>query len=221
MIEKGVLTLSRLEIQSFYNDLRKVVETVLCSPSVDNSSTIFLKHQEWCNLIVSALEAIKDSNIETTEDDTVEEDRIRSDGTRSHVTGDEAMDNATVTVDEVLDKLLDNATGAYGFSAQDVYGAISLPGLTQECIDEALRGLTYRSLREAVTKAGAAEPKDTVLHTIFAMDPTESIRNVHNPNPGVGFAVKFKSLRIRTMVLEKLYLPQHLKTTLLSGRWQM
>ena len=218
MIEKGVLTLLRLEIQSFYNDLRKDVETVLCFLSVDNSLTISLKHQEWCNLIVSALEAIKDSNIEATEHNVVEEDRIRSDGTRSHVTGDDAMDNTTVTVDEVLDKLLDNAIGVYGFSAQDIYGAISLPGLTQERIDEALRGLTYKSLCEAVTKVGAAEPKDTVPHTIFAMDLMESIGNAHGPNPGVGFAVKFKSLQIRTMVLGKLYLPQHLETALLSGR---
>jgi hypothetical protein len=102
------------------------VETVLYSQSVDDSSITSLIHEDWRNLIVSALEAIKDSNIEVTEDDTkednaMEEDRIRSDGTRSYVTGDDAMNSATVTVDEALDKVSDNAIGTYGFSARDIY----------------------------------------------------------------------------------------------------
>jgi hypothetical protein len=48
------------------------------------------------------------------------------DDSMADATGDDAMDNATVEVDEVLDKILDNAIEAYGSSARDVYGV--LPG---------------------------------------------------------------------------------------------
>jgi len=206
---------------------------MLNSQSVDDSSITSLIREDWRNFIVSALEAIKDSNIEVTEDDAMEaikdsnievteddttednameEDRIRSDGTRSHVTGDGAMNNATVTVDEVLDKVLDNAIGMYGFSAQDVYAAISLSVITRKGIDNVLSGLTYHTLRDAVAKVGRDSAPDAVSHTIFSMEPTNPIGNAHDPIPGVSFTVDFKSRWIRTLVLGELDFLQDLGT---------
>ena len=221
MIENGVLTLSRLEIQRFHNDLRKDVETVLCSPSVDHSSTIPLIREEWRNHIVSALETIKDSRVDVTEDDATEDDATEDDATEDNatesnamndVTGDDGTDNITVTVDEVLEQLLDDVIEAYGPSARDVYRAIRGPGVAREYIDEALRGLTFDSLLEASTKVGATEPNDTVSHTIFSMYPTQKIGNAHNPKPGGRFAVEFKSVWIRKLVLGELDYLQHLDT---------
>jgi hypothetical protein len=219
VIENCVLTLSRLEIQSFYNDLRRDVESVLCSPSVGDRSTISLKRQEWCNLIVSALEAIKDSKIEESEHEAMEheDNAMEEDGTRSHVTGDDAMNNATVTVDEVLDKLLDNAIGTYGFSARDVYLAISVPRQARWRVDEALKGLTYNSLRETVEKVGLSSAEENVQHAIFSMDPTETIGTAHGDTPEDvtprdRFTVDFKSPWIRTLVLRQLDFLQNLDT---------
>ena len=162
MIENGVLTLSRLEIQSFYDDLRQDVATVLYATSDDKK----IIHEEWRNVIDSALEVIIDSMVYATED---------------HATEGNAMNDVSVTIDKVLDKLLDNITEAYGSSARDVYEAIHGPGVARESIDRPLRGLTYDSLHEAVTKVRAAGPKDTVPHTIFSMYPTETIGNAHAP----------------------------------------
>jgi hypothetical protein len=226
--ENGVLTLSRLRIQSFYNNLQIDVKRVLCSLPVNNSSTNSLKRQEWYNLIVSALGAIKDSKIEATEDEAtennaMEEDRIRtrshgkrshgkrSHGTQSHVTGDGAMNNATVTVDEVLDKLLDNAIGTYGFSARDVYIAILQPSYARNRIDEALAGLTYHSLREIVAKVGLDPDRATVPHRIFSVDSRRGIGNAHFDGPY--YTADFKSRWIRTLVLGQLNFLQDLDAT--------
>jgi len=68
--------------------------------------------------IVSSLETIKGSRVDVTEDDAMEGHTTKG-NVMNDVTGDEATDNATVTVDEVLDKCLYNITEAYGSSARD------------------------------------------------------------------------------------------------------
>jgi hypothetical protein len=91
------------------------VETVLRSLSVDDII------EERRNLILSALEMIREGG------DSMDD-----------ATGDDAMDDTTVEVDEVLDKILDNAIEAYGSSARDVYRAIISPDLAKNRIDAAL-----------------------------------------------------------------------------------
>ena len=185
MIENGVLTLSRLKLQSFYDDLRQDVRTVLSAPSLDDSPSISLKRNQWRNHIVSALKMIKD--------------------------GDDATDNAP-EVDEVVDKVLDDVIGAYGSSPEDVYQAINLPSLAEERITNALRPLNYDSVRNAVINIGLVEPDEkNDPHTIFSMDATEPVRNTDDSMTSVGFRVQFKSRWIRTMVLQKLEFLQHLE----------
>ena len=185
MIENGVLTLSRLKLQSFYDDLRQDVRTVLSAPSLDDSPSISLKRNQWRNHIVSALKMIKD--------------------------GDDATDNAP-DVDEVVDKVLDDVIGAYGSSPEDVYQAINLPSLAEERITNALRPLNYDSVRNAVINIGLVEPDEkNDPHTIFSMDATEPVRNTDDSMTSVGFRVQFKSRWIRTMVLQKLEFLQHLE----------
>lgn len=180
---------------------------VLYSPSVDHGSMISPIRGAWYNLIVSAVETVRGSMVNATEGDLTE-DEVMND-----VTGDDATDNATVTVDEVMDKLLDNIIEAYGSSARDVYRAIDDPAVARLRIDNALTGLKYDSLREAVAKIGVAESESILTHTIFSMDPKQTIGNAHNPKPGDLFAVKFKSLWIRTLVLGKLDFLRYLETS--------
>ena len=195
------------------------MEKVLSSPSVDDSSTISLKHEMWRNHIFSALETIKCSRVDLTEDDKTEGNATENDAAMNDVTGDDATDNAKVTADEVLDKILDDVVDAYGSSARDVYRAIYDPSVARELIDKALTGLTYDSLRKAVTAVlkvtGATESEHAVPHTIFSMYPTETIGNAYNPEAGRRFAVEFKSLWIRTLVLRHLDYLQHLETALI------
>ena len=203
MIENGVLTLSRLKIQLFYDVLRQDVETALHSPSVDDSSIISMIREEWHNLIVSTLEIIRDRG--NSMDDTTGDDAMND------ATGDGTTDNATVGVDEVVDKLLDNVIEAYGSSPREVYQAIYAPDLAKGRITGALPPLDYDSLRKAVMKIDRVEPYDVVPHTIFSMDATEPVRNTDDSMTSVGFRVQFKSRWIRTMILQKLDFLQHLE----------
>ena len=113
MIENGVLNLFKVRdapaIQ-LPQGLRQDVKTVLCSPSVDDSSTITKEmiREEWRNLILSAWEMIRDG------DDSMDGATVLSpvassmaSSTMDNATGDDATDNATVEVDEVLDKRLE------------------------------------------------------------------------------------------------------------------
>jgi hypothetical protein len=112
-------------MQEFYSDLRHDVETVLCSPFVDDSCrSMNLIREDWRYPILSALGMIVDG------DDCV-------DDATGVVHG--ATDNATAEVDEVLDKILDNAIEGYGSSARYVYGAI-FPFLVKKRITDALSG---------------------------------------------------------------------------------
>jgi hypothetical protein len=97
---------------------------VLYSPSVDDSSTIAkeILQYEWRGLILSARKMVRDgddSMADATVDDAMDE--ATGDDAMDDATGDDATDHAMIEVDEVLDKLLDNAIEAYGLSARDVY----------------------------------------------------------------------------------------------------
>jgi hypothetical protein len=142
------------------------VETVLCALSVDDSSTIAVSpekiiREEWRNLILSALEMIvhgDDSMNDATGDDATDD-----------ATGDDATDNATVEVDEVLDKILDNAIEAYGSSARDVYGAIFFKAVAENLISVALSGQKYDDLRDTTVRLERADASNTFSHSIFTM----------------------------------------------------
>jgi hypothetical protein len=181
-------------MQSFYDQLRKDVKTVLCSLSVDDSSTI--AREDWRSLILSALEM------------------IHSDDSMDSATGDDAMDDGTgddatdKVVDEVLDKILDNAIEAYGLSARDVYEAISSPDLSENRINEALSGQTYETLRDTVLRIQQINAGSHFSHTIFSMWVTE----LPGPKTSVGFEVQFKSDWIKTKVLKHLEFLQYLDT---------
>jgi hypothetical protein len=85
-----------------------------------------------------ALKTTNESRVDATEEGATEHDAM------SGVTRGDVTDNAraTITVDDVLDELLDNIIEAYGSSARDVYGAIFNPGLARTKIDKALTNLT-------------------------------------------------------------------------------
>ncbi|KAN0102505.1 hypothetical protein V8E52_011877, partial [Russula decolorans] len=203
-----------LKIQWFYDDLRQHVETVLFSPSpsVDDSSTKAVSPKEmiredWRNLILSVLEMIGDG------DDSM--DDATGDGTMAGLTGDNAMDNARVLgVDGVLDKLLDNAIEAYGLSAQDIYGAIFSPALSEISIT-ALSRLKYDAFQETVMGLGLVDADNTFSHTIFSMKVKEPIGRAHLRS-SLGFEVQFKSHWIQTMVLRHPEFLQHLDLPLKS-----
>ena len=104
-------------MQPFYGNLRQDVETVLCSPSVDSSSTIAVSPVKsirigWRSLILFTVEMIRDAD--GTMDDETEDDAT------DDAAGDDATNNVAVEVDNVVDKLLDNAIEAYGSSPRDV-----------------------------------------------------------------------------------------------------
>jgi hypothetical protein len=190
------------------------VDTVLCSLSVDDSSTIAVSpkkliHDDWRNLIISALEMIgdgDDSMADTTGDDAM-----------ADATGNDAMDNATVEVDEVLDKILDNAIEAYGSSARDVYGAIFYPAGAESYITYALSGQTYDSLCDTVRHIRQVDAGSTCSHHIFSMQVTEPPRHAHL-DTYCGFEVQFTSHWIKTMVLRQLEFLQDLDTAMIKER---
>ena len=167
----------------------------------------------WYNLIVSAVETVRGSMVNATEGDLTE-DEVMND-----VTGDDATDNATVTVDEVMDKLLDNIIEAYGSSARDVYRAIDDPAVARLRIDNALTGLKYDSLREAVAKIGVAESESILTHTIFSMDPKQTIGNAHNPKPGDLFASSLNLFGLEPWFLENSTFYDTSKPHLSLRRW--
>ena len=181
------------------------METVLCSSSVDDSSTIAVSPEKlirelWHNIIVSASEIIRDRG--NSMDDTMD-----------NATGDDATDKATVDVDEVLDKLLDHAIGAYGLSARDVYLAILAPAFAKNGITCALSGQNYDSLRETVLHLKGLEAGNTFSDTIFSIHTTEGVGNAHLRR--TGFEVRFKSRWIRTMVLRHLQFLQYVETAVM------
>jgi hypothetical protein len=108
-------------MQSFYVDLRRDIKTVLCSPSVDDSSTIAVSpvnliHKEWRSLILSAVEMIRDrdgSMDDATEDDAM--DDATEDDAMDDATEDDAVDDATeddAMDDETGVDATDDATGS-------------------------------------------------------------------------------------------------------------
>jgi hypothetical protein len=225
-------------MQSFYGNLRQDIETVLCSPSVDDSSTIAVSpvnliHKEWRSLILSAVEMIRDgdgSMDDATEDDAMDDgteddamDDVTGDDTTDDETGVDATDDATgtdatnnvvVEVDDVLDKLLDNAIEAYGSSPRDIYGAIFSPALVKNSITLALWGQTYNDLRDTVVRLARVEAGNAFSDSIFSMQVTERPENAHLRR-SLGFEVQFKSLWIKAMVLKHLEFPQHLDTAVM------
>ena len=95
-------------------------------------------------------------------------------------TGDDATDNATVDVDEVLDKLLDNVIEAYGSSARDVYTAIFSPGVAENEIARVLSGQQYDALRETVARIQQVAASNNVSYTTFSM---KVVRLPGDPDP--------------------------------------
>jgi hypothetical protein len=123
-------------------------------------------------------------------------------------TGDDATNDATVEVDEVLDKVLDNAIEAYGSSARDVYRAIISPDLAKNRIAVALLFQEYDVLRKTVMHLQRMDTSNTFSHRIFSMQVTEPL----GPKTSLGFEVQFKSHWIKTMVLRHLEFLEHLST---------
>ena len=187
-------------MQPFYDNLRQDVETVLCSPSVDSSSTIAVSpvkliREKWRSLILSAVEMIRDGD--GTMDDATEDDAT------DDATGDEATNNVAVEIDDVLDKLLDNAIEAYGSSPRDVYEAISCPALAKDDLIRALSGQTYYNLRDTVLRLGGLEAGNQSSDTLFQIQAPL-------PETFTGFEVQFKSHWIKTLVLGQLGSLDHL-----------
>jgi hypothetical protein len=112
-------------------------------------------------------------------------------------------DNITVEVDQVLDKLLDDAIEAYGSSARVVYGAISFPALAKNRITRALLGQMYDDLRGTAMRLQQLEAGSTLSDTILSIQVTERPGNAHLPTSktrdvrvtrtSLGFEVQFKS----------------------------
>jgi hypothetical protein len=158
---------ARFPSQQFYDGFRKDVETVLNSPSAD-CSTLPVDPSNH-DQILSALERIRDE---------------RDDATYG------------ASVDEVLDKILDNTIEAYGSSARDVYSAIISPANAEGDLDTAIAGMNYNTLREAVQCLLRVEADtDETSHRIFSMRSTSAPR---------GFEAQFKSQWIQSKVLTHL-----------------
>ena len=192
-------------MQPFYGNLRQDVETVLCSPSVDSSSTIAVSPVKsirigWRSLILFTVEMIRDAD--GTMDDETEDDAT------DDAAGDDATNNVTVEMDDVLDKLLDNAIEAYGLSPRDVYEAISLPALAKNDLIRALLGQTYYNLRDTVLRLERLEAGNEFSHTIFQIQAPL-------PETFTGFEVQFKSHWIKTLVLGHLESLYHLDTAVM------
>jgi hypothetical protein len=134
------------------------VEAVLSSPSVDDCSTMpvgdsstlpvgdsstLTVDPSYHDQILSALERIRDE---------------RNDATYG------------ATVDEVLDKILDNTIEARGSSARDVYSAIISPARAEKRIDNAIEVMNHNTLREAVQRLRRVEADaNEKSHCIFSM----------------------------------------------------
>jgi hypothetical protein len=130
---------------------------------------------------------------------------VHGDDSMDDTTGD-ATDNATVEADEVLNKILDNAIEAHGSSARGVYAAIFSPAFFEKCINDALEGLKYDTLRDPVLSIERAEAGDTFSYSIFTMRETEPRRHAQH-RLSRGFEVQFKSHSVKSMVLRHLRVP--------------
>jgi hypothetical protein len=158
-------------MQKRYNYFQKVVEMVLASLS-DGPTTSVTKAQH--DQIVSALEMIRDNR-------------------------DDLKYNPSL--DEVLDRILDNAIEAFGSAARDVYMAIFTPEAAEEDINDAMSNMDYNALDEAVRRLNNVEGGDN-SHRLFSMEVTDPTRR--------SFKVRFKSRYIRTKVLNHLeFLKNH------------
>jgi hypothetical protein len=147
-----------------------------------------------------------DAMDDATGDDAM--DDATGDDAMDDATGDDAMDDTTVEVDEVLDKILDNAIEAYGSSARDVYRAIISPDLAKNRIDAALSFQEYDALRQIVMNLQRMDSSYTFSHRIFSLQVTEPLGR----KTGLGFEVQFKSHWIRTIVLRHLEFLEHVST---------
>jgi hypothetical protein len=111
--ENSVPDSSRFELHNFYDSFRKFAEMVLSSLPVDDSLSTLVDDRSSTpvddtpvtteahrDLILSALEMIREEQHDT---------------------------EYNATVDEVLDKVLNNATQTFRWSARDVYSAIFTP----------------------------------------------------------------------------------------------
>jgi hypothetical protein len=182
-------------MQLFYDDLRMDVETVLCSPPVDDSPTMAVSptkmiREDWHDQILSALQMIRDER-------------------------DDAVNDATVEVDEVLDKILDNAIEAYGSAARDVYAAIFAPSLAEKEITDAMTGMNYEALRDAFLRLQQVDSgidDRTIWYRIFSMkvmvDPGRAHLTVGSPS----FKVQFRSRWVQTRVSSHLNFLEDLDT---------
>jgi hypothetical protein len=133
-------------MQKDYDTLRKLVETALCDLSVDDGSINYESVEDgpMRNQTLSALQIIRDEH---------EQDDLKY----------------NPTVDEVLDRILDNAIEAFGTSARDVYSAIHNPGEAEMLIDNALRHLKYDDLQSAVVNMHKGEVLGDLTQRIFSM----------------------------------------------------
>jgi hypothetical protein len=103
-------------IQQSYNGLRKNVEAVLSYPSVDDCSTM---HVDDSTMPIDDSPTMPVGGSSTLPVDPSKHDQILSALERIRDEREDATYGATV--DEVLDKILDNAIEAHGSSARDVY----------------------------------------------------------------------------------------------------
>jgi hypothetical protein len=178
------------EMQTFYSYLRKEVETVLYSLSVDDNSTTGMLvspskviHEERRGRVLFALQMIRDER-------------------------DDAMCDATV--DEVVEKILDNAIESYSSSPRDVHEAIRGPDVTEMFINRALIGVKYNTLHDAVVRLRRVDPgTDAMPQCIFTMQVTVEPGSADLFTGYRGFEVQFKSRWIQTKVLRELESLQH------------
>jgi hypothetical protein len=115
------------------------------------------------------------------------------------------------TLDEVLDRILDNTIEAFGSSARDVYSAIRDPKKAEKRVDNALKDLKYDDLRRAVMNMYKVEAAIGELpYCIFSMRVNEA--RLARPGLVASFEVQFKSRWIQTRTLKRLDFLRHIDT---------
>jgi hypothetical protein len=140
----------------------------------DGSSTIPVSH--WHGQIFSALQMIRDER-------------------------DDSKYGATV--DEVLDRILNNAIEAYGSSARDVYMAILDPTGEEIRIDLALKGMKYNDLHNAFMRMQIVAGVEDISHRIFSMHVKAEPARAHLTSTPA-FEVHFRSRWVQAKALDLL-----------------
>ncbi|KZT01990.1 uncharacterized protein LAESUDRAFT_752398 [Laetiporus sulphureus 93-53] len=177
--------LKGLRVQRFYQDLWKKIEYQVKfhgSLTTDTERSRDLNHR-----ICSASQDIETERMNASNGEEMNNDDIKR-----------------RTVENVIERFLDDSMGAFEFSAQDVYKGIMDPADLRRSISKQLNELNFDTLVETISKMqpdGTTITDTSISHTLFVIEAKHAGDSVDKWEDS---QVEFKSCWIKTQILERL-----------------